>query len=123
MEEKRKHTRLQIKVDTEIVLPDGLVLKSKIINISFGGAFVCLSSVPGVSPGDQFTLNLRLNTVTIQIKCIAVRIVENGLAVQLISIDIDSYGHFKNLMALNSPDPDILFDELEEHPGLLKDGE
>jgi len=121
MEEKRKHTRLQIKVDTKLTLPDGSAIKGETIDISFGGAFIGLPSVSDISSGDQCTLHLELSTLTIEIKCIAVRFVENGVGVQLISIDIDSYDHFKNLMVLNSPDPDILFDELEEHPGLLKD--
>ena len=127
MKEHRKHTRLPLELVAEIKLANGTIYKGVTKNISFGGVFFRISGFTGLKEGDRciFAIILReeADRLSIDFSIEVVHIQNSGMGLRFISINgADAYTHFKNLMVMNSPDPDKLLEELELHPGIvLKD--
>jgi len=123
--EKRKHTRLPIQIDADILLPNGMKIAAKTENISFGGLFLRLesSTETGLQPGMACDIHLLLlwneQQVPIQLRCRTVHLHRQGIGFEFIGIESESYGHFKNLMVMNSTAPDNLLEELERYPGII----
>ncbi|RJQ14167.1 MAG: PilZ domain-containing protein [Nitrospiraceae bacterium] len=122
-EDRRKNTRLSIQLEAELHLPGDAVYRGKTKNISFSGVYLeCLksSAIPVVN--DPCTLKLILqsgpNPNIISFQCRVVRTDKSGAGIRFISVDMNGYRQFKNLLVYNSKDPDKLLDELNRNPGL-----
>ena len=119
----RKHTRLSIQISAEIRMDDGTIFEGTTRNMSFGGAFVDIETVPeNVQLGTHCELRLKLGAseqpLNVPVKSKLVRTTTEGLGVEFLATTIEGYWHFKNLMVYNSPESDQLLQELETHPGL-----
>ena len=120
----RKHTRLPIRITATVSLADGNDYTGATRNMSFGGAFINIEACSGssVEPGSACELKLSLGSpdepVIVPIKGKLSRSNEEGVAVEFEHTTIEGYWHFKNIMIYNSPEVDMLLDELEKHPGL-----
>ena len=120
----RKHTRLPIRITATVSLADGNDYTGATRNMSFGGAFINIEAFSGssVEPGSACELKLSLGSpdepVIVPIKGKLSRSNEEGVAVEFEHTTIEGYWHFKNIMIYNSPEVDLLLDELEKHPGL-----
>ena len=124
MENRRKNSRIDIKIDTEIVLQEGGVYSGQTRNISFGGMMVELNENPQFETNAECRATLVLqkeNRITIEFVCYVKYLKENQVGMKFIEIDgVGSYEHFKNMMIGNCPDPDELVRELEKSPGIIK---
>ena len=120
----RKHTRLPIRITATVSLADGNDYTGATRNMSFGGAFINIESFSSVdveagSPGElKLSLGSPDEPVIVPIKGKLARSNEEGVAVEFEHTTIEGYWHFKNIMIYNSPEVDMLLDELEKHPGL-----
>ena len=120
----RKHTRLPIRITATVSLADGNDYTGATRNMSFGGAFINIESFSSVNveAGSPCELKLSLGSpdepVIVPIKGKLARSNEEGVAVEFEHTTIEGYWHFKNIMIYNSPEVDMLLDELEKHPGL-----
>ena len=120
----RKHTRLPIRITATVSLADGNDYTGATRNMSFGGAFINIEefSSGSVEPGSACELKLSLGSpdepVIVHIKGKLARSNDEGVAVEFEHTTIEGYWHFKNIMIYNSPEVDMLLDELEKHPGL-----
>ena len=120
----RKHTRLPIRITATVSLADGNDYTGATRNMSFGGAFINIEafSAGNVEDGSACELKLSLGSpdepVIVPIKGKLARSNEEGVAVEFEHTTIEGYWHFKNIMIYNSPEVDMLLDELEKHPGL-----
>ena len=124
MKEHRKHTRLPLELTAEIKLSNGVVYKGETKNISFGGIFFKTSDSTEIKQGERCNFSIilqeEIGRLAIDFDCEVIHIQSSGIGLRLISINgADAYNHFKNLMVMNSPDPDKLLEELELHPGLV----
>jgi len=120
--ERRKHTRIVLQLDAELILFDNSSFRGKTKDISFSGIYIKCNNAEGIPIGDKCTIKLHLssgdNPETIQCACAVVRTATSGVGIKFISIDLTGYQQFKKLMIYNSSDPDKLTAELEENPGL-----
>ncbi|MBC8413775.1 PilZ domain-containing protein [bacterium] len=122
LKNRRKHTRVKFEIDFELILSD-MKIAGMTKNLSFGGAYLICES--GVNPGEgqKGTLRLILNPMpqelAISFTGRIVHVEEGGLGLKFLSIDLEGYQEFKNLMIYNSSDPDKLRQELEKDPGLI----
>ncbi|RJQ56708.1 MAG: PilZ domain-containing protein [Nitrospiraceae bacterium] len=119
--EKRKHTRISISLDAELQINDK-TYRGKTKDISFSGIFMFCPD-PANIPADKtgfikLVLKPGPNPKIITFHCKVVRTSESGAGVKLIRVDMEGYQQFKNLMVYNSPNPDVLLEELNKHPGL-----
>lgn len=126
--ERRKHTRLPLKMKAELIFEDGSTFQGQTSDISFGGAFLCCQpAMPSPSQGSNGVLKIifqsGLSDDVIKIECFHVRSDNKGIAVQFTAIDITAYNTFEKMMIYNAPDPEILSEELDKNPGLLIKGD
>jgi hypothetical protein len=124
MTEHRKHTRIPLELTAEIKSSNGLVFKGGTKNISFGGAFFNLSDSKELKQGEHCNFSIILleeaERLSIDFCSEVIYVQKTGLGLRFLSINgPDSYDHFKTLMTMNSPSPDVLLEELELHPGIL----
>jgi len=121
----RKHTRLPIRITATVSLADGKDYTGATRNMSFGGAFINIEGFTEsaeVKSGSKCELRLSLGSpdepVIVPIKGKLARTNEEGVAIEFEHTTIEGYWHFKNIMIYNSPEVDMLLEELEKHPGL-----
>ncbi len=120
--DRRKHTRVSLKLDAELQLDDSVTVTGKLKNISFSGVFMYCVNPTNIQVGMTGLLKIFLKTDPhiniIYFRCQVVRTTESGAGIRFINTDVEGYQQFKNLMIYNSTDPDTLLDELKKHPGL-----
>lgn len=126
--ERRKHTRLPLKMKAELIFEDGSTFEGQTRDISFGGAFLCCqTAMPSPLKGSNGVLKIIFQNGTadnaLEIECFHVRSGKKGIAVQFKAIDIIAYNKFEKMMIYNAPDPEILSAELDKYPGLLIKGD
>lgn len=124
MKDHRKHTRIPLELTAEIKSSNGVVYKGGTKNISFGGIFFKISDLTELKQGESCNFSIilqeEISRLAIDFNCEVVHIQSSSLGLRFISINgTDAYNHFKNLMVMNSPEPDKLLEELELHPGLI----
>jgi c-di-GMP-binding flagellar brake protein YcgR len=121
--DRRKYTRIALQLKAELKLAGNNIYHGRTKNISFGGVFVFCNNAAGIPVGEEASLTLVLDSRShrseIAFRCEIVRTDETGVGVKFISVDINGYQQFKNLMVFNSSDPDVLLAELDKHPGLV----
>ncbi len=129
MTDKRKHMRLALNLGVTIKLPNGNTITGRTKNISFGGVMILTDDLVSCESGTLCHVSLQINEETellIEFETRIMHAEEKSVGAQFlkfISMDIASYRHFKNLMVLNSPDPEKLLEELHQNPGLVQDAE
>jgi hypothetical protein len=124
MKEHRKHTRIPLQLTAEIRSSNGEIFKGGTKNISFGGTFLQIPNSAKLKQGEHCYFSIILQEeaerLSIDFNSEVIYIQRSGIGLRFISINgTDAYNHFKKLMAMNSPTPDKLLDELELHPGIL----
>ena len=130
MTERRKHTRLPIALKVEMKLQNGDHCLGNTINVSFGGILADFPDFPPVTLGDSCQVSILLSEegperMAIELECQVMRQDEGKLGFQFMkftTMDLESFIHFKNLMLLNSPDPEAILQELELNPGIILTG-
>ncbi len=120
--EKRKHTRLQVKVSAELRCSDGSSFQGVTRNLSFSGAYINLTEEHQPQSGDTCDLFLFIGEnpeyITIKFKCDILRAEKEGVGLKYRYVEIDGYHHFEQLMINSSPEPHKLLEELRHSPGL-----
>jgi hypothetical protein len=124
MKESRKYTRLPLELAAEITLSNGKTYQGVTKNICFGGTFFEAPDLPEPKLWENCNLSVFLHEevekVSIDFNCEVIHVQPTGIGLKFNSINgTDAYNHLKNLMVMNSPEPDKLLKELELHPGML----
>ena len=124
MKESRKYTRLLLELTAEIKCSSGKTYRGVTKNICFEGAFFETPDFPEPKLGECCKLSVilheKVERLSIDFNCIVIHVQLTGIGLKFNSIEgTDAYNHLKNLMVMNSPEPDKLLEELELHPGML----
>ena len=129
MIENRKHTRLPLEMAVEVITTNSGTLTGKTRNISFGGMLLEIDDQEKLQAGEKINLLLIIqeqegteDRMQIEFESTVVHKSPGGTGIKFIAMDISQYRHFKNLMVLNSPDPEQILEELRRNPGLLIKG-
>ncbi|MCF6289894.1 MAG: PilZ domain-containing protein [Desulfobacterales bacterium] len=130
MIEHRKYTRLPLEMAVEVITTDHGTLTGRTSNISFGGMLLKIKDQEKLQAGEKIHILLIIQErqgteerVQIEFESAVVHKSQAGAGIKFIAMDISQYRHFKNLMVLNSPDPDQILEELRKNPGLLIKGD
>jgi len=114
MQDKRKNTRIPLKVIIGLDFPNQSHAECKTADLSVKGVFVL--DVPGHQIGEHCRVSLRLEGSTshlsLEMKGKVVRVEGNDLALHFYEMDLDSFFHLKNILYYNAEDPDVLDEEL-----------
>lgn len=122
MENKRDFTRAVVGVEAEIVAAESLV-RGHVGDVSLKGLFlVCDEMLP---EGAECIVHLLLGDPGASRLCVeargrVIRNLDSGIAVEFTGIDLDSYGHLKNLVSMNAADIDQVEREFQNHLGLKR---
>lgn len=123
MENRRKNTRLPLKIDTEAKF-GSKILTGISRNISFGGLMAEFAGNPPISEGELCQLSLQLpadrEKIVFEGEVIHASAGVVGFKFHAI-LGVGCYDKFKNLMIFNSPEPEELTAELRNAPGLCRD--
>ena len=122
IENKRDFTRAVVGVEAEIIAANRLV-HGLVGDVSLKGLFlICDEQLP---EGTECIVHLLLGDsdaphLCIETKGKVIRNLDNGIAVEFTEIGLDSYGHLKNLVSMNTADIDQVESEFHNHLGLKK---
>ena len=123
MNDKRKHMRLSITMPCEIEIKNQMRLSGETKNMSFGGVYVELYDEFDFSKDNELDFILNLNGksgLAIRFRCRVAHICHAGVGLKFVMIfGLDGYDHFKNIMIMNSDDPNQLLEELKKNPGII----
>lgn len=120
-DDKRSFTRIPFQMNTEVVIEDETYSTDKITNLSVGGCFLPIK----INPEPETTCSVRIilegttEEIAVQVEGKIVRVTPEGLAVDFVSIDPDSLFHLQNIVKYNSPDADVIENEIAKHQGIL----
>ena len=120
MGDQREFTRVLFKTNVGVFVEERVIWSDKGINISMRG--LRLSTPDPASPGAQCRVVIRLSTdnnpTIIEAKGKIVRAGTNSLAVEFTEIDLNSYHHLRQLILLNTDDPEKAEQEFIAHWGI-----
>lgn len=114
--EKRKTTRIVFHVEAAMDT-GGRTIRGKVENLSLSGIFVITSD--RLPPGHRVEVFVYLSgstsQLTVEAKGKVLRSDDRGIAVQFDEIDLDSFIHLRNIVALNEGDMDRIMQEFYQH--------
>jgi hypothetical protein len=114
MMEKRKHKRVSFQAEA-VVRDKDLTAGGKIDNLSMKGMF--LKAAADVSE-DPLQITILLSgtsaKLSIELRGKVVRKAHNGMAIEFIDMDLDSFILLKNVVSYNSEDADAIMDEYHQ---------
>lgn len=87
---------------------------AEVVDISLKGALLSLSSPPAIQRGETCTVAIALSNsdIVIEFEAVVAHLRDLLLGVKLLKIDIDSMIHLRNIVELNTANPDQVRKEL-----------
>ncbi len=117
--EKRRFTRIIFDVPAELVF-SGIVYKiDKLINLSVGGCQIDVDGDFAVGSTCDIDISLGAEKTVVQIKGEIIRVINKEVSLRFTSISPESLHHLQNIIKYNAVDPEMIEEELLDHPGLV----
>ena len=118
--DKRKFSRIPVKVNAELTAGDRSFRIGEIMNIGMGGCLLPVSAdlKAGTVCHLRILLNAAQSEISVEIAGEIKRSTPGTVAVQFTRIDPDSLFHLRNLIRYNFPDADVIDREISQHPGI-----
>lgn len=120
MNEQNKR-RIRSQVDTNVIWNHkGISATGHSKDLSMNGVYIFSDKKPKIGAKVDLTISMANDQTTfhIEIKSEVKRHDETGFAVQFEEVDIDSFNHLKNLVAYHNDNPEDVFTEQREQPGI-----
>ncbi len=113
MHENRLFQRVRFAVGAEVEVK-GTLYDATLVDISLKGALISVPDHPEPDRGQtcHLMLHLEMSEVTLYFTGMVVRTQDHLVGIKFITIDIDTMIHLRNLLELNSGDPDLIRSEL-----------
>ena len=119
-DDNRRFTRIPFKMNTEMIIDDQTFSTKDITNLSVGGCLLPIKDEfeTGTECQIKITLEGTTDEMAIQIEGEIIRTTQEGLAINFVKIDPESLFHLQNIVRYNSPDADVIENEINKHPGI-----
>lgn len=119
----RKHSRLPLELPAFIRQANHEEFFGTTRNISFGGASLKFDNGCPCALDEYVVMGLILEggelPVIATFNCEVRRLPKpHEICVVFCSTDLESFDHLRNIMLFNAENPDLLIEELTQHPGL-----
>lgn len=112
--EKREFTRVRAHLPVEVE-GDGRVVAGEAGDIGFEGLWLPTAEPLAERTSCIVTIHLA-ESIKIRAQGLVVRSEPHGFAVQFLGLlDLDSYGHLRNLILYNSAEPATVQEEIDRH--------
>ncbi len=119
---RRNFSRVEPHIDVEVDCDDKIVC-GRLADVSLRGIrLVCDEKLPLQAEGMVKLLlgEEKKDSVYIKAKGKIIRAVEDGICIEFMEIDLDSFGHLRNLVQLNASNVPRVESEFKSHLGLKK---
>ena len=120
---KRKHTRIYLKVDGILRIANGQTLQGTIGNISFSGMDFQCPSPPYTAIGETCRLEIfpefHQKKQTIGFECHMIRMNSRGVALKFVTMDTDAFQWFEMFMRYHYVKPEVLLREARDHQPIM----
>ena len=121
MDEKRRFTRIPFKVKADLEVGNDTFHASVIDDLSIGGC--CLPVNTNLKAGAECRVGIIMenveNALKVDVYGEVVRCSPDNVVIKFTKIDPDSLLHLQNIIRFNSPDADVIDQEIKRHPGLI----
>ncbi len=118
---QREFTRVPVHCHAEVQAAGRPIPCTAVSTLSMNGMFLQTTEVLPVGTECEITISLVEHEIEIELLASVVRGYPDGLAFQFTKIlGPESYGHLRNLVLYNSPDPDRVETEFEAHAGIKR---
>jgi PilZ domain-containing protein len=119
-EERRRFTRVPFSVTAEMTLNNKAFTAKHIMNLSIGGCLlpIELDVEKGTPCVVKILLSGKSSELNVRVDGEISRCASYGAAVKFNKIDPDSLFHLQNIVRYNSPNSDLIEQEILDHPGL-----
>lgn len=118
--EKRRFTRVPFKVKAEMTVNGVLYSVEEINNLSVGGCLLPIMEY--IEPGTVCQVRILLSGISSDLSVRTdgkiLRCDPGELAIKFTHIDPDSLFHLQNIVRYNSPDPELVEQEIRKNPGI-----
>jgi hypothetical protein len=115
----RKFTRVSPHLPVDVVA-EGKTVSGEVHDISFEGLWLPAAAPLAVRTPCHVTIHLA-ETIKISAAGVVVRSEPDGFAIQFVELlDLESYGHLRNLILYNTLDTATVEEEFDRHVRLLK---
>jgi hypothetical protein len=113
MDDNRRRSRVATHIAAGLTQAGGPTVELATRNISLKGLLA--EPAAGVRAGATGVLRIRLGTdAVIRIDCRVIRSDVEGVALDFLPMDADSFFHLRNLVRYNAPDADAIDAELQK---------
>ncbi len=115
IDDRRQNVRVTFRTTTMLKFPDKIFKECETSDVSVGGAFI--NDIKGPKKGETcavvFHLLGRTSNLVLEMGGEVVRVTKDGVALQFIDVDDDSFCHLKNIVFFNYKNPGDLDDEYQ----------
>lgn len=118
--EKRRFTRFNYKMPSELEIRGKTYRINEITNLGIGGCLlpIKIDAKIGSRCKLRIKLGIEADEPIVLIGCRIVRHQDNETALKFIKIDPESLSHLQRIARYNSSDPGIIEEEIKKHPGI-----
>lgn len=120
-EEKRRFSRIVFPMAAEFSTENAVFQVKEIANLSIGGCQLDIGAE--IPAGAKCSLLIVLNPadrrMNVDVDGEVIRSGGGSVGVKFTSIAPDDLTHLQNIIRYNSPDPDQIEHEIDDHPGLV----
>ncbi len=119
--DKRRFTRVPFRMRTRMTIGGMVFHTDEMCNLSIGGCLLPFDSPypVGTACHIEILLNQEDPSLCVDVEGEITRNKSGVTAIRFTRIDPDSLFHLRNIIRYNSPDPDAVESEIEQHPGLI----
>ena len=118
---QREFTRVPVQFQVHLQAEGRSIPCTEVRTLSMNGMFVRTSEQLPAGTECEITLSLLETEAEIHLIASAVKNYPDGIAFQFVKIlGPESYGHLRNLVLYNAPDPEAVEQEFESHSGIRR---
>ena len=117
---RREFTRVTTRFHVSITAGGRTIDSGRTRDLSMKGLFVqCDEPLPaGTECQAVIHLGEPESGIEVKTECTVVRSAPDGLALEFTAVDVESYGHLRNMVLLNSQETETVEKEIHGHLGL-----
>lgn len=116
--EKRRFSRIAFNVRARLAVADRVYQVERIANLSVGGCLLHLEDDLPLGAEGRFTLLLPRMAPGVEVFGEVVRSGNGETSLKFVRITPENLVHLQNIMRYNADDPEVIEEEISNHPGL-----
>ncbi|MBU1566449.1 MAG: PilZ domain-containing protein [Proteobacteria bacterium] len=119
MAEKRRFSRIIFNIRARLVVGETVYTVERLVNLSVGGCQLEIDDE--LPPGEPCTFSILLPRMGpgVEVMGEVVRTGNGVASLKFTGIEPENLFHLQNIIRYNAEDPELIEEEIKEHPGLI----